>query len=66
MANYQELQAEARDYYDLCDRARAFGIDTTATDETGTDPDAVAKLRAEVERREAEAAWERDTETRNR
>jgi DnaJ-class molecular chaperone len=53
MANYLELQAEARDYYDLCDRARARGIVTLATDETATDPDAVAKLRAAVEAAEA-------------
>lgn len=50
--SYRELVAEAEAYYDLCDRARAVGIDTTATDETSTDPTAVDRLRAAVERAE--------------
>jgi hypothetical protein len=51
---YSELRAEAEAYYDLCDRARAVGVANVATDETSTDPDAVAKLRAAVD--EAERA----------
>jgi hypothetical protein len=36
-------------YYALCDRARALGIDTVATQKTGSDPLAVTKLRKAVE-----------------
>lgn len=56
MANYQELQTEAREYYSLCDQARALGIDTVATEETSVDLDSVAKLREQVETAER-AVW---------
>ena len=54
MTNQEQLRAEAREYYALCDRARALGIDTTATEETSVNPDAVAKLRTEVAKAERE------------
>lgn len=52
--NYERLIEEAREYGALCDRARAVGIDVVATDETSTDPQAIAKLRDAVEAAEKE------------
>lgn len=46
--SYEQRIAEATAYYDLCDRARAVGIDTTATEETSLNPHAVAELEAET------------------
>jgi len=51
-ADYKQLQEEARRYYDLCDEARALGIDVDM--DTNPELDTVAKLEAAVAKAKAE------------
>jgi len=50
MANYRKLQAEARAYYALCDKAHALGVPTSLDDPRS--PKTVAALEKAVAVRE--------------
>jgi hypothetical protein len=50
--DHQQLQEEARRYYDLCDEARSLGIDVDLATNPGLDT--VAKLEAAIAKAKAE------------